>query len=258
MKNTIKTLILLTLAASCGHNGSDGNRGRRGAQGVGVPGAPGKDGVGCSVTTVTPCELAPAGGVLVTCGDTSSLLVNGVDGLKGDVGEIGESAYQIWLDLGNEGTITDYLTDLVGQKGDKGDTGNSGLNGKSAYQLWLDAGNLGTLADYLNSLKGTKGDNGNIGSTGLQGPVGLPSAYSIVQVLNPCGANGAMDEVLLRFQNGMVLASVSDKANGENTRLSLIKTGNYSTTDGFSCNFSIVVNNDGTGILNWIGGLLNW
>lgn len=36
--------------------------------------------------------------------------------------------------------------------------GQDGLNGKSAYELWLEAGNSGTLKDFLNSLKGEKGE----------------------------------------------------------------------------------------------------
>lgn len=36
----------------------------------------------------------------------------------------------------------------------------NGQNGKSAYQIWLDAGNEGSEEDYLNSLKGANGQNG--------------------------------------------------------------------------------------------------
>ena len=30
--------------------------------------------------------------------------------------------------------------------------------GKSAYEIWLDAGNTGTVADYLAAIKGDQGD----------------------------------------------------------------------------------------------------
>ena len=41
-------------------------------------------------------------------------------------GKEGKSAYEIWLDLGNEGTEQEYLASLKGDKGDKGDTGEPG------------------------------------------------------------------------------------------------------------------------------------
>ena len=44
----------------------------------------------------------------------------------GPRGKEGKSAYEIWLDLGNEGTEQEYLASLKGDKGDKGDTGEPG------------------------------------------------------------------------------------------------------------------------------------
>ena len=32
------------------------------------------------------------------------------------------------------------------------------ITGKSAYELWLDAGNTGTIEQYIASLKGVQGD----------------------------------------------------------------------------------------------------
>jgi hypothetical protein len=39
--------------------------------------------------------------------------------------------------------------------------GGAGAAGKSAYQLWLENGNTGSLSDFLNSLNGGDGDDGN-------------------------------------------------------------------------------------------------
>jgi hypothetical protein len=50
------------------------------------------------------------------------------------------SAYDIWLEAGNEGTIEDFLSSLKGSEG------------KSTYQVWLDLGNTGTEEDFINSL----------------------------------------------------------------------------------------------------------
>ena len=38
--------------------------------------------------------------------------------------------------------------------------GQNGTDGKSAYQLWLDQGNTGTVQDFVNSLRGENGSNG--------------------------------------------------------------------------------------------------
>lgn len=96
--------------------------------------------------------------------------------LKGDTGVAGKSAYQIWLEAGNVGTVQDYLTDLTGTSGKSSyelwlEAGNSGTvttylssligpQGKSAYTLWLELGNTGTVTDFINSLAGQKGDSG--------------------------------------------------------------------------------------------------
>jgi|GEM_PF-3474661 len=77
-----------------------------------------------------------------------------IEFIKGEKGDDGKSAYQIWLDAGHTGSEADFLNWLKGQKGETGD------DGKSAYQIWLDAGNTGTEVDFLNWLKGQKGDEG--------------------------------------------------------------------------------------------------
>ena len=67
---------------------------------------------------------------------------------------------------------------LVQNVGSKGETGPIGLDGKSAYQVWVENGNAGTVSDFLNSIKGStgpqgeKGDTGDIGPQGITGPQG--------------------------------------------------------------------------------------
>jgi len=56
---------------------------------------------------------------------------NGVDGL---------STYQLWLQAGNVGSISDFLNS------------QRGTDGLSAYQVWLSLGNSGTEQDFINSL----------------------------------------------------------------------------------------------------------
>jgi len=63
-------------------------------------------------------------------------------------GTMGKSAYEIWLDVGNEGTVEDFLNSL---------NGTDGVDGLSAYQIWLGLGNTGTEEDFINSLVGESG-----------------------------------------------------------------------------------------------------
>ena len=78
----------------------------------------------------------------------------GAPGEKGDPGLDGKSAYQVWVDLGNEGTEEDFINNLKGEKGDpgqngtdgeKGDKGDPGSDGKSAYEVYLDGFNYKNL-----------------------------------------------------------------------------------------------------------------
>lgn len=48
-----------------------------------------------------------------------------------------------------------------------------GTNGLSAYELWINEGNNGSVADFLLSLKGTKGDQGEAGEKGDRGLQGI-------------------------------------------------------------------------------------
>lgn len=57
----------------------------------------------------------------------------------------GKSAYELWLDAGNVGTVEDFLNSLIGAPG------------KSTYELWLDQGNIGTIQDFLDSIIGPRG-----------------------------------------------------------------------------------------------------
>ena len=109
--------------------------------------------------------------------------MKGKPGDPGEPGEPGKSAYDLWKEQGNNGTLQDFLLTLKGEKGDdgksdyqlwqeaghtgsfeeymkqaKGKQGDPGEDGKSAYQLWLEEGHSGSKAEFLASLKGEKGD----------------------------------------------------------------------------------------------------
>ena len=129
-------------------------------------------------------------------GDVTVEVTNGNDiqNFTIEKGEKGDSAYNIWLNNGNDGSESDFLKSLRGSvgaqgpeglQGPKGDRGSQGPIGKSAYQVWLDNGHTGNEDDFIRSLrgprgeqglKGAKGDAGDAGAIGLQGLQGK-SAY---------------------------------------------------------------------------------
>lgn len=85
---------------------------------------------------------------------------------KGEDGSPGKSAYDLWLELGNNGTeqeFLDYLKGIDGVDGKDGVPGRDGADGPkgdSAYQTWLSLGNVGSEEDFINSMRGNKGDSG--------------------------------------------------------------------------------------------------
>lgn len=101
------------------------------------------------------------------------------------------------------------------------------------------------VCDGLNGQDGDVGPSGPAGQDGADAPA---SPYQVTQVIDPCGdAPNVFDEVILKMANGNLIASFSDNANGNNTRLSLLTQGNYVTTDGSSCHFSVSA-----------GGTISW
>ena len=121
-------------------------------------------------------------GVVITIvdaeGETSATLHNGANGEKGTDGK---SAYQIAVEQGYQGSESDWLSSLKGDKGEKGNTGakgnpgQDGAEGKSAYAIAVEHGYEDSEDEWLLSLKGEKGDTGERGEkgdTGLQGERG--------------------------------------------------------------------------------------
>lgn len=102
------------------------------------------------------------------------------DFLDSLIGEQGKSTYEIWLSLGHEGTVVDFVIDMQGKSAyevwiDEGHTGTvtdflDSLIGKSAYEIWLDLGHTGTEQDFIDSLKGESAYQAwlNTGHTGTE------------------------------------------------------------------------------------------
>ena len=119
-------------------------------------------------------------GVVITIvdadGETSATLHNGANGEKGSDGK---SAYQIAVEQGYQGSESDWLSSLKGDKGEKGNTGakgnpgQDGAEGKSAYAIAVEHGYEDSEDEWLLSLKGEKGDTGERGEKGDTGDRGL-------------------------------------------------------------------------------------
>lgn len=67
----------------------------------------------------------------------------------------------------------------------------------------------------------------------------LQGYNNIVSIKDPCGAQGSNNEVFLKLSTGRYLASFSDNANGLNTRFTQLTDGNFGTTDGTNCKFTV-------------------
>ncbi len=118
----------------------------------------------------------------------------------------------------------DYPKD--GKNGSDGRDGLPGTNGSSCSIHQLANGARisctdGTEAVVLN---------------GVDGQDAEPGVYDVAEVVDPCGKQAAFDEVLLKLKNGQIMAHF---ASGANQFLALIGPGNYSTTDGTHCYFTI-------------------
>lgn len=71
----------------------------------------------------------------------------------------------------------------------------------------------------------------------------IENNVQVLDIIDPCGdAVNIVDEVIFKVAHlGEVkyFASFSENSSGKNTRLSLLNSGDYITTDGSNCRFSI-------------------
>jgi hypothetical protein len=130
-------------------------------------------------------ETDPSGGLNYSITGTTQLLSvpyalyaasagNNTPGPQGPAGTNGQSAYQIWLSLGNTGTEADFINSLVGPQGPQGIQGNTGATGPQGPAGPTGAqGPTGlTGATGPQGPQGPQGIQGNTGATGPQGPAG--------------------------------------------------------------------------------------
>ena len=78
-------------------------------------------------------------------------------GINGKDGENGLSAYELAVQNGFTGTLTEWLNSLKGADGINGANGKDGKNGLSAYEVAVQNGFIGIESEWLESLKGENG-----------------------------------------------------------------------------------------------------
>lgn len=110
--------------------------------------------------------------------------LKGDKGDTGEKGDNGESAYDLAVENGFQGSITEFLESLKGEKGDTGLQGEKGEPGEQGIQgIQGEPGRDFKYEDFtetqLNSLKGDKGDKGDQGIQGEKGEKGDPGEQGI-------------------------------------------------------------------------------
>ncbi|PHR02363.1 MAG: hypothetical protein COB29_13975 [Sulfitobacter sp.] len=98
----------------------------------------------------------------------------GQEGATGLQGDIGPSAYDTWLALGNTGSEVDFNASLTGEKGDKGDPGDPGSAGNDGING----------ADGSDGAPGVDGINGTAGINGTNGADGTDASVTKTNVEN--------------------------------------------------------------------------
>lgn len=212
--------VLLCMSCAC-RPGPQGERG-----GLGAPGSAGPSGSAGSSCSV---NIVPQGALILCTDGTSALIENGADGERGENGNDGAN--------GQDGYSTVFS--VV-------DAGASCPVGGSIILLATDANRSGTLDGLDTGLQsalvcnGVDGQNGADGADGQDGADAPATAFTPVGIHDPCGDKpGVYDEVFLQLANGQYLASFSDNTSGLNTRFAVLVPGNFVTSDGSACYFTV-------------------
>lgn len=172
------------------------------------------------------------------------------NGLKGDTGDDGLSAYQIAVINGYKGSQSDWLASLVGATGLKGDKGDAGKdfkivktfpsiaemngNGFSDGDFTMiasdvndpDDGKLyvwnGTSFTYIADLSGSQGIKGETGNTGDKGDKGDKGdqGLSAYQVAMNAGFSGSVDQWLTSLVG-------AKGASGKDTVIKIVTQAEY-------------------------------
>jgi hypothetical protein len=240
-----------------GPAGEDGTNGTNGASGIdGVDGATGPQGPQGLTGPQGSQGLSGATGSQGATGPTGPTGLTGATGLQGLTGATGFTG-----PTGIQGLPGTDGAD--GATGTSGLDGANGINGLSAYQVWIDLGNTGTETDFINSLtgptgltgaqgiQGLPGTNGAVGATGPVGPAGPagPVSNSIIELVSGSTNNaidvtgvsviyadlipGTTDVIINGLSNGVIgqVVYISNTANPFNNGVNIILNSNNANGD---------------------------
>lgn len=202
---------------------------------------------------VTNCSVtkdAVSGDVTIECPDGSTATLrdgtdgaNGVDGVDGQDGTSCSVAQQVGGAMITCGTQQVFIRDGVDGTDGSACSVTQDVNGSGALITCSD----GSQAFISNGTDGQDGVDGQDGQNGLN---------TVVEVIDPCGAQmtQGFDEVLLKLADNTIIAMIEIQLNGNGngngnkvTYLTKIKPGNYITSDGTGCHFSVTAN----GTVSW-------
>lgn len=138
----------------------------------------------------------------------------------GKDGENGKSAYEIAVQNGYDGTETDWLESLKGQKGDTGEPGATGAKGDHGEKG--DQGEPGTPGE-----KGERGEKGEKGDAGTPGKDGVNGKDGTNGVDGKNGTDGYSPTATVTETDAGAVISITDK-NGTTT--ATVKNGTSGTS----------------------------
>lgn len=158
----------------------------------------------------------------------------GPEGKSGQIGPTGRTG-----DTGGVGPIGP-----AGAGGAAGATGETGLPGSNGPQGETGpAGSTGPAGEDGSDCTVTAVVGGQMisctdGTFGvvLDGTDAPPTPYTVTEMIDPCGDQTAFDEILMRLANDQLVAHFSS---GSLEFLTTLPPGNYVTTDGTHCYFTV-------------------
>ncbi|MEJ6796559.1 MAG: DUF1566 domain-containing protein [Flavobacteriales bacterium] len=147
-------------AGENGINGPDGITGAQGPQGLtGPAGTNGIDGIDGDDGTQGSTGLTGPAGANGNDGAAGATGLQGPIGLTGPAGANGTN--------GNDGAT-----------GSDGQDGDDGITGQSAYDVWISLGNTGSEADFISSLTGPQGNDGVVDYDSLANIISVDSSFT--------------------------------------------------------------------------------
>lgn len=131
---------------------------------------------------------------------------------------------------------------IQGPEGPRGPRGPAGEVGPGCTVNPMSNGAIiecedGSNALIFNGQNGTDGLDGQAGQDGQDGKDAEPGMYTFEEVIDPCGPEGAFDEILFRTYNREIIAVYYEKK--KYGFLTFLSPGNYITTDGTKCAFTV-------------------